>query len=58
MPRRTRRKESHNILWLKNGVAALVEHIAKGGDGPATPSQVNAVRVRQLEQPPNYLIII
>lgn len=38
------KKESHNILWLKNGVAALVEHIAKGGDAPATPSQVNAVR--------------
>jgi hypothetical protein len=38
------RKESHNILWLKNGVAALVEHIAKGGDAAATPSQVNAVR--------------
>jgi len=36
------KKEAHNILWLKNGVAALVEHI--GGEGQATPSQVNAVR--------------
>lgn len=30
-------------MWLKNGVAVLVEHITKG-DGPATPSQANAIK--------------
>jgi uncharacterized protein YjgD (DUF1641 family) len=37
------KKESHNILWLKNGVAALVQCVAKS-DGPATPSQANAIK--------------
>lgn len=43
------RKESHNILWLKNGVAILVEHISKS-DGPATPSQVNAIKVTSFKR--------
>jgi hypothetical protein len=32
------------MLWLKNGVGALVEHITPGGESPATNSQTNAIK--------------